>query len=105
MEKIFVVVELPEEKKVNIETFYLIKLLEELSTQVYPITVNDKRRKNLFELISDVISRQVHRVVKICSGFYGFRNDKDQKICGVFRFYIRNQLASKPIQTYQELYE
>jgi len=32
MEKIFVVVELPEEKKVNIETFYLIKLLEELST-------------------------------------------------------------------------
>ena len=72
MEKIFAVVEVPEEKKVNIGTFYLAgeadiwwsivknklqgpeltwaKFLEELRAKFYPITVQRQMEKEFMEL-------------------------------------------------------
>ena len=72
MEKIFAVIEVPEEKKVNIGTFYLTgeadiwwstvkeklqgseltwtRFLEELRTKFYPITVQRQKEKEFLEL-------------------------------------------------------
>ena len=133
MEKIFTVVEVPEEKKVNILTFYLVdeadiwwstvkdklqrleltwaKFLQELRTKFYPITVQQQKEKEFMELKmrgNMIVLQYAHKLTELSRfgpDFVVTEKLKMRRFEEGLAFYFRNQLVGQPIQTYKELYE
>ena len=133
MEKIFTVVEVPEEKRVNIGTYYLTgeadiwwntvkdklvgpeftwsKFLVELRAKFYPAVVQRQKEKEFMEL-KTIGSMSVMQYAskftelsRFVPEFVSFEILKMRRFEEGLAFYIRNYLAGQPILTYQELYE
>jgi len=125
MEKIFVVVEVPEEKKVNIGTFYLaseadigwstmkdklqgpeLMWAKFLQSNFYPITVEQQKEKEFMELkmSGNMTEMQYARtsteILRFAPDFVATEKMKMRRFEEGLAFYIWNQLAGQPIQTY-----
>jgi len=133
MEKIFTVVEVPENKKVNIGTFYLTgeadiwwttvrckwqgaeltwaKFIEELRIQFYPVTLQRQKEKEFMELKmtgNTTVIQYASKFIELsrfAHDFVAFERMKMRRFEEGLAFSIRNQLAGQPIKTYQELHE
>jgi len=133
MEKIFTVVEVPEEKKVNIRTYYLTgeadiwwntvkdklvwpeftwsKFLEELRAKFYPIVVQRQKEKEFMQLKVNGNMTMMQYASKFTELSRFVLELLSSKRLKMRRFkqgsavYIQNELAGQPILTYQELYE
>ena len=125
MEKIFVVVEVPKEKKVNIGTFCLIaeadiwwstvkdklqgpeltwmKFLEELRAKFYPITIQRQKEKEFLELKMSgnmMVMQYAWKFIELerfAPDFVASKKLKMRRFEEGLAFYIRNHLAGQPI--------
>jgi len=133
MEKIFIVVEVPEGEKVNIGTYYLTgevdilwnimkdkligpeftwyKFLSKLRIKFYPIVLQRQKEKEFIELkMSSTMTLMQYaskftELSRFVPEFISSERLKMRRFEEGLAFYIRNQLAGQPILTYQELYE
>jgi len=132
MERVFTVLEVPEEKKVNIDTFYLTREVDiwwntvkdklsmpsftwrsflEVRAQFYPGTIQWQKDKEFLELkMSDnmIVMRYACKLIELswfvpkCVASEMLKMRKFDKGLAVC---IHNQLAGQPICPYQELCE
>ena len=121
MEKIFAIVEVPEEKKVNIGTFYLAseadiwwstvkdklqgpeltwaKFLQELKAKFYPITIQRQKKKEFMELkISENMTvmqyaRKFMELSRFAPDFLATKMLKMRTFEDGLAFYIQNPRA------------
>jgi len=128
MEKMFTMVEVPEEKKVNIGTYYLTgeaniwwstikdklvgpeftwsKLLSELRTKFYPVVVQRQKEKESMELkMSGNMTMMQYaskftELSRFVPELVSSERLKMRRFEEGFAFYIWNQLAGQPIWTY-----
>jgi len=133
MEKIFTVVEVPKEKKVNIRTYYLSgeadiwwntvegglvgfefnwsKLLAELREKFYPFVAQRQKEKEFLELkmsASMSVLQYASKFTELSRCVPEFASSERLKMRRFeedLALYIWNQLAGQSILTYQELYE
>jgi len=125
MEKIFTVVEVPEEKKVNIGTYYLSgeadiwwntvkdklvgpefiwsKFLSELRAKFYPVVIQRQKEKEFIELkMSSTITVMQYaskftELSRFVLEFVSSERLKMRRFEEGLTFYIQNQLAWQPI--------
>lgn len=91
--------------------FTWAKFLEELRGKFYPITVQQQMEKEFMELKMSgnmtvtQYARKFMELSRFAPDFVASEKLKMRRFEEGLAFYIRNQLAGQPIQTYQELYE